>query len=506
MSISYSSIVGHGSGKATLPSVDTWQNSMNILRDPPKSIQTKQRNDSILLTSEITQMIQDSGDRVNEAILVYPRGVNPMVDISYDNYGNNGGQRRGNKNAAGLVDGSTNSGKQSYLPYRIMQGGAFRPPARDQRELLPLSRLPRVWTSSYTQPGFADFTKKLRCPSENEKGTKKSSDVLRWSIRPTKTYKLETPIVENYEVKNVIKKILQVPLNSGIQPQKRLNGEIGEPVKQVIMDPVRSDINVNYGASYMKKDAELDHMNTGKYTHDVLYGDNNTNPSQNIQITPIDELYSVNTDKYTHDVLYGDNNTNPSQNIQITPIDEIYAVNTDKYTHDVLYGDNNTNVSQNIQIKPIDEIYSKNTSNTIKDYTSIYYDTPQTSYTKQEYINTDVDLERILPYYESRTNIGHNIHKNFEGEQVTERILTQNRPSVETTTSYKGVNSIDNINREYTLRPTINPGGFDAKPFIPSSERQNSIQEFDIEKSKLRQKIYEMQQGRNVNMIEINPF
>ena len=440
MSISYSSIVGHGSGKATLPSVDTWQNSMNILRDPPKSIQTKQRNDSILLTSEITQMIQDSGDRVNEAILVYPRGVNPMVDISYDNYGNNGGQRRGNKNAAGLVDGSTNSGKQSYLPYRIMQGGAFRPPARDQRELLPLSRLPRVWTSSYTQPGFADFTKKLRCPSENEKGTKKSSDVLRWSIRPTKTYKLETPIVENYEVKNVIKKILQVPLNSGIQPQKRLNGEIGEPVKQVIMDPVRSDINVNYGASYMKKDAELDHMNTGKYTHDVLYGDNNTN------------------------------------------------------------------VSQNIQIKPIDEIYSKNTSNTIKDYTSIYYDTPQTSYTKQEYINTDVDLERILPYYESRTNIGHNIHKNFEGEQVTERILTQNRPSVETTTSYKGVNSIDNINREYTLRPTINPGGFDAKPFIPSSERQNSIQEFDIEKSKLRQKIYEMQQGRNVNMIEINPF
>ena len=167
MSISYNGIIGYGSGKVTLPSVDTWQNSMNILKDPPRSIQTRQYNNHIAMTSEITQMIQDSGDRVNEAIMVYPRGVNPMTDVSYDNYGNNGGQRKGNRASAGLVDGSSNSGKQAYLPYRIMQGGAFRPPTRDQRELLPLSRLPRVWTSSYTQPGFADFTKKLLTPCVN---------------------------------------------------------------------------------------------------------------------------------------------------------------------------------------------------------------------------------------------------------------------------------------------------------------------------------------------------
>ena len=120
MSISYKSIVGH-TARATLPSVDTWGTNMNILRDPPKGIFT-QRVDKISDTSEITQMIQDSGDRANEAILVYARGVNPMVSVSYDNYGNNGGQRRGNKASAGMVDGSFNSGKQSYLPYRIANG------------------------------------------------------------------------------------------------------------------------------------------------------------------------------------------------------------------------------------------------------------------------------------------------------------------------------------------------------------------------------------------------
>ena len=93
MSISYSGIIGNGSGKVTLPSVDSWGTNMNILRDPPKSIQTRQHNNHILMTSEITQMIQDSGDRMNEAIQVYARGVNPMVDVSYDNYGNNRGRR-----------------------------------------------------------------------------------------------------------------------------------------------------------------------------------------------------------------------------------------------------------------------------------------------------------------------------------------------------------------------------------------------------------------------------
>jgi hypothetical protein len=436
MSISYSGIVGYGSGKATLPSVETWGNNMAILRNPPSSIQTKQYNNHILLTSEITQMIDDSGDRFNEAIMVYPRGVNSMVDVSYDNYGNNGGQRRGNKAAAGLVDGSSNSGKQAFLPYRIMQGGAFRPPARDQRELLPLSRLPRVWTSSYTQPGFADFSKKLQCPTDHEKGTKKSTDVLRWSVRPTMTYKIETPIVENYEVKSVIKKVLQVPTTSGIQSTARFNGEIGKPVKQVIIDPRKADVNLNMGASHMQKDAGLDHMDTGKYTHEVLQGDNNTNLSQNVQVTSIDQLYSMDTSRSTRDA------------------------------------------------------------------NNVYYDTAQTGYTKQDYMHDDVELDRRLPYYESHTNSGRNIHTKFEG-QISERQFVPNRPAVEATTSYRGPQTVDNINRQYNLRPTVNPGGFESVPTMPSVDRENKLLDFDNDKSRMRQRVYDMQQDRNTNIANV---
>ena len=535
MSISYSGIIGNGSGKVTLPSVDSWGTNMNILRDPPKSIQTRQHNNHILMTSEITQMIQDSGDRMNEAIQVYPRGVNPMVDVSYDNYGNNGGQRRGNKNSAGLVDNSSNSGKQSYLPYRIMQGGAFRPPSRDQRELLPLSRLPRAWTSSYTQPGFADFTKKLQTPSPNEKGTKKSEDVLRWSIRPTSTYKIETPLVETYEVKNVIKKILPVPKTSGIQPQQRYNGEIAEPIHRVISEPRKPEINLNKGTSEFYIDAQLDHMNTGKYTHNILQGEKDTNKSRNIQSTPIDQVFTIDKDRYTHDqvlqgethtkksrniqstpidqvftidkdrythdhILQGDNTTNKSQNIQVTPIDQVFTIDKGRYTHDqVLKGDNTTNKSQNIQVTPIDQLYNVDMGNKIKDLTGIYYDTPVTSYAKYDYIHDNVELQRSLPYYEGRTNNGLNIHKKIDGE-IYQKTLTHNRPTVEANTNNKGDRTVDNLNRSYNLKPTINAGSFESVPSIPSVNRDNILQDFDNDKSRMRQRIYSMQQDRNVSM------
>src|SRR3990167_1566583 len=104
MSISYHAIVGH-KRNVTLPSVESCGANMNILRDPPKSIQTR-KIDKVGETSEITQMIQDAGNRMGDAILMYARGVNPMVAVSYDNYGNNGGQ----------TVKQSSSGTQAFLP------------------------------------------------------------------------------------------------------------------------------------------------------------------------------------------------------------------------------------------------------------------------------------------------------------------------------------------------------------------------------------------------------
>lgn len=435
MSIAYSSIVGFGSGKVSLPSVETWGTNMNILRDPPKSIYTR-KIDKVGQTSEITEMIDESGNRACEAILVYARGVNPMVAVSYDNYGNNGGQKSGNVNQVGLNVGRS-KGANAFLPYRIMDKGAFRPPVRDQRDLLPLSRLPRVWTSSFSQPGFADFSKKAMCQSETGeeyRAIRNEDQMLKACIRPTATYQLETPIVENYEVKYVIKNPVQVSAFSGVQPNAKFNGEIGKPVKMV-ENPLRPDVNLNRNGEHLQ-DIQLSHFDTDKYTHEVLHSDVIANSSQNIAVTSIEELYGVDTENRTKNPI------------------------------------------------------------------NIDYNAPLSSYEKYDYIHSDINLDRSLPYYQTHTNAGHSIHTRLDN-QVTERQYIANRPTPDVMTNMGGshMQSVDQISsREYYLRPTVSAGSFDAVPTMPMVYHENSIQEFDNQKSRMRNSIYEMQQDRNLSI------
>lgn len=432
MSISYSAIVGSGSGKATLPTVQTWNYSTNILRDPPKSITTR-KIDRVGQTSEITQMIQESGDRFNEAIQVYARGVDPFQSVNYGNYGNMGGQRGGGTKNVGLSH--LNNSKQSYLPYRIMNGGAFRPPIRDQRDLLPLSRLPRVWTSQFTQPGFADFSKKAMCPSnigEDYRGVK--TEILRPCARPTATYKIQTPIVEPYEVKNVIKNPLQVPANSGINIKARFNGEIGEPVKQVHIQPLHADARINQ-RSEVTRNVEVDQFDTDRYTHDSLQGQFSSNPSQNIQITSIEEIFGRDTDK------------------------------------------------------------------NIQDRINVSYTTPQKPYTKYEMEHCEMDLERVLPYHQAQTNMGDRNTYVRMNDQSMERVYSLNRPMADATTVSVRPPGIDTItSRQYQLKPTITAGSFDSIPTVPTVNRENNLVDFDNDKTRMRQRIYDMQQDRAISI------
>ncbi len=140
----------------TLPSVE----GVNILRDPPKSVFTRRIN-KVGVDDSLLDLIDGSGDRVCEAINTYQRGVNPMVEVNYSN--------ANNPYAGGTSHISRNA--QAYLPYRIMDSGAFRAPIIAPTELLPLSRLPRVHTFASANPGFIDFTKKIACGT-NSKNTK----------------------------------------------------------------------------------------------------------------------------------------------------------------------------------------------------------------------------------------------------------------------------------------------------------------------------------------------
>lgn len=165
--LSYSGL--RTSAKATLPSVEMWGTNMNILKDPPKSIHTR-RIDKVGQTQSVLNAQDQSGDRIAEAINVYARGVNPMVAVSFDNYSNNAGRSspfQNNKNVS--------------LPYKVT---TFRPPIMRQEDLLPLSRLPRNWFYSYTNPSFPDVVQATQC---NETGKSVHDSIIHPQASSTKT-------------------------------------------------------------------------------------------------------------------------------------------------------------------------------------------------------------------------------------------------------------------------------------------------------------------------------
>jgi hypothetical protein len=139
--LSYSSVLPDR--KVTLPSVEMWNTNMNIVKDPPKGIFTR-RKDKVGQTQLLLMQQDDAGSRVNEFINVYARNVNPMVGVSYNNYGN------------------TNSGRktQATLPYKV---DVVRPPIMSLYDLYPLSRLPRDWFYASTNPEFPGVIQNLKC-------------------------------------------------------------------------------------------------------------------------------------------------------------------------------------------------------------------------------------------------------------------------------------------------------------------------------------------------------
>jgi hypothetical protein len=214
MSISYSGIVNYG--KATLPSVELWNTNMNIIKDPPKSITTR-KIDKVGETTAITEEIAASGDRICEAITRYAKGVNPMVSVSYSNHG-----------SASLQ--SSNVQGQAFLPYRIAREGAFRPPVRRQEDLLPLSRMPRVWTTVLTQPYVPEYTRRIKSCGTAENTKEVKTQLLRANCQSRKVI-MTDPNVNAPRVMGMVKD----PLNQiSVQARKTCPSDAVESQKRKV--------------------------------------------------------------------------------------------------------------------------------------------------------------------------------------------------------------------------------------------------------------------------------
>jgi hypothetical protein len=447
MSISYSGLTNYG--KATLPSVVGGLGSQNILRDPPRSIHTRRR-DKVGETSSITEMIDQSGNRACEAISTYARGINPCVSVSYNNFGNNGGQNSGSLVGSG--------GTMASLPYKIMRNGAFRPPIIRAEQLMPLSRQPRVNTSAFTKPGFADFTKKMVCPGGKLRAIVESP--LHTFIRPTATYKIETPINQPFEVKYVIKNPVKFDKEAGSSGKRFQDFVIQsnlEPYSHVNSDRMAIDSNINKSGDTVRY-VDNSHLNTDKYIQDTLHSSVQSKRSKSIQINNS----NLDTDRYLQDSLAHSVSSNKNRSAQITPIEDI----------------------MNLDIRT-------------KDPLNFSYTAPKSSHDKQNYIHKDKELQRRVMRMTAATNKTRNIHYRPSTEHF--RVQKRNRPIAHGSTNrgsmvYQSTNDINN--RNYPLKKTINAGGMMIKGHVPSHVGSHDYPTLDSRRSQMNQRVMEMQHGR----------
>lgn len=214
MSINYDAIRNRRAA-VTLPNTTGALGTLNILRAPPKSVMTR-RIDKVGDTDMITKQISNSGSRICEAIRAYPRGVDPMVSVSYSNASNNAGQNNMGYGSSGQRSIQV---KNAYPPYSLgALGMQFRPPLRRQEDLMPLSRQARLPTDAFTQPGFADYSKRIVCETSpcNSKAVK--DEILKTRIQTSKVMQYERPVKEGYEVKNMVNQDpLHYAANSGMR-------------------------------------------------------------------------------------------------------------------------------------------------------------------------------------------------------------------------------------------------------------------------------------------------
>jgi hypothetical protein len=191
-----------------------WGTNMNILKDPPKAVFTR-RIDKVGQTQEVLNSQGEGTDRINEFISVYARGVNPMVSVSYQNSG---------------------GGQQASLPYKVEN---VRPPILRQEDTLPLSRMPRDWFYTFTNPQFPQFIQHNQCQKPDVRDR-----ILSYSV-PSRPYYEKTPILDSSTRQNVHSNVLRgiVPTNKSGQTFENTNNIA--VTSSHLQDPIHYNLDTN---------------------------------------------------------------------------------------------------------------------------------------------------------------------------------------------------------------------------------------------------------------------
>ncbi len=473
----------------TLGSVEGWGTDMNILRDPPKSITTR-RIDRVGDTSDITQTIDVSSDRVTDSINLYARGVNPMVSVSYGNYGTNGGR---------VGDITQTSGRaQPRLPYPIMEGGAFRPPVRGPRDLLPLSRLPRAMiadvASGVNKP---DYSKTSQYLGE----LRAVKDLLNaYDIQPNKVGSISKNLIENFKMDNAINdKHINIDVSSGVRSRDitSFTRDHVDVYKGASEDALSAFASSNLSRSDGAQTLENFELTPSKYIQDSLNYEAYTNLSRN-QPQGLDNI-NLDTSKTVQDALNYEAMTNLSRN-RLQGLENIH-LDTSKTVQDALNYEAVTNLSSNINVKTLDELNDKGRRVTVKD-NIIQYERNAGIKSNVTFLN---DIAQHNPTLEMRgpqfsveaQRSDARVHRRVDHQN--EISFKQSRPmaSVKANiTKIEDFNSINLSSREAHLPPTLQKGGFSNSGVKPTTSRADVVAPREHDKDRIRNKVNEQQFSR----------
>jgi len=424
--LSYSAITNKG--KVTLPSVDNWSTNLNILKDPPQSIHTRNIS-KVGSNNDVLDEVDNSANRIGEYINVFARGVNPSVSVSYSNTGSNN-------------NGSISIGGQTHakLPYRIMRDGAFRPPILTQEDLLPGSRLPRVKTEATTNPTNVDYSKKLFNQDQQEKNRQIKEDVLHTFVRPTAVYKLEKPQDKTYDVKFSIKEVIQKgTISAGFGSKNIVQTEVKVPTAEIINNNLHANARSNIGDT-RKFINNINDFYTDKYIQDSNAHSVQTNIGTSKNYVSFDSD-NFDTDRYIQDVNVVHATTNPNSNKHYTLIDELADLS------DMPVKDKTIVVSTNA---------------------------PVSKTAKINYIHSDIELDRNMPEYSAISSKTENIYKMVQPTNEIE--LERNTPVTSFVSNIVGMSSVDNNSKDARLNAKIQAGSFSIPGGIPTisrSEKEN---------------------------------
>ena len=513
--LSYSGLTNFG--KVTLPSVETWGTNNNILKDPPKSIHTRRIN-KVGETSNITTMIDESGDRACEVINVYARGTNPSVSVSYGNNGSNSGGLSGS--LTGL-----NNRAQAYSPYPIMKGGAFRPPIQTQEMLMPLSRQPRVWTTAMTTPGFIDYTKRLQNFNEKCKLNEIKEDVIEGEIRPTISFNKH--ILDKHSKhtdKYIISDKHNISTDTGISLPDSTTNNIEKIATGIHKDILHADLNINqngkkhinnnkkFTESYINKDMiqgemvtnnsdkvvinnnEMDtdrfmqnplHAETtsiismpGETTSEIIMDTDRFLQDPNNISVEINQLgtgefnanNTVNSKRYLQDNLNAFAMSNTSKNVNMS--ENLTNKHTGSYLQSINLIEANTNQTSNSNTTSIDKIADLNVVK-LKEVQNISKDGIVIDNAGQNYIHSDIILEKNLPKHQIELNkVRKNLQNIIKPEKLRE--LHKKMGDKNGNINNSGISKNNILTREIHIPEKINAGTFDPKPNIVLLDKSNN--------------------------------